>query len=153
MRNRKLFAAVAALFLVCALPCGSQDGGYWRAASTNANAITGDIVISGSKVTLDFYDFPLALVRTLTTNEVAAAFDADVNVGGNGTLYRLHVQAATHFLHKNTLCGTEETEWMATFVSGRNLKVAFFSGTDAPVFTIDALANSYDRCGTFTYAR
>ena len=153
MRNRKLFAAVAGLFLACALMCPAEDGGYWRAASTNANAITGDIAISGSRLTIDFYDFPLSLIRTLTTNEVAAAFDADVNAGGNGTLYRIHVAAATRFLHKNTLCGTEETEWMATYVTGRNLKVAFFSGADMPVFTIDALSNSYDRCGTFTYAR
>ena len=153
MKKRKFVAAVAGLFFACAVACMAQDSGYWRSASTNAKAITGDIVISGSKVTLDFYDFPLSLIRTLTTNEVAAAFDADVNVGGNGALYRIHVPAATRFLHKNTLCGTEETEWMATFVTGRNLKVAFFSGADAPVFTIDALANSYDRCGTFTYAR
>ena len=82
MRNRELLAAVAGLFFACVLPCVAQDSGYWRAASTNANAITGDIVISGSKLTLDFYDFPLSLIRTLTTNEVAAAFDADVNAGG-----------------------------------------------------------------------
>jgi hypothetical protein len=153
MRNRELLAALAGLFFASILPCAAQDAGYWRSASTNANAITGDIVIGGSKLTIDFYDFPLSLIRTLTTNEVGAAFDADVNVGGNGTLYRIHVPAATRFLHKNTLCGTEDAEWMATFISGRNLKVAFFSGLEPPVFTIDALANSYERCGTFTYAR
>ncbi len=153
MRNRELLAVVAGLFFASALPCAAQDRGYWRAASTNANAITGDIAISELKLTIDLTTYPLAQIRTLSTAEVAAAFDADVNVGGNGTLYRLRVPAATRFLHKNTLCGTEDTEWMATFVSGRNLYVAFFSGTDAPVFTVDALANSYELCGTFTYAR
>jgi hypothetical protein len=153
MRNRELLAVVAGLFFACALCCAAQDRGYWRAASTNANAITGDITISDLKLTINFTTYPLAQIRTLSTSEVGAAFDADVNVGGNGALYRLRIPAATHFLHKNTLCGSEDTEWMATFVSGRNLEVAFFSGTDAPVFTVDALANSYELCGTFTYAR
>jgi len=153
MRNRELLAVVAGLFFVWVLPCAAQDRGYWRAASTNANAITGDIAISDLKVTINFTTFPLAQIRTLSTAEVGAAFDADVNVGGNGALYRLRIPAATHFLHKNKLCGSEDTEWMATFVSGHSLEVAFFSGTDAPVFTVDALANSYDLCGTFTYAR
>jgi len=153
MRNRERLAAVAGLLFACVLPCAAQDRGYWRAASTNANAITGDIVISELKLTIELTTYPMAQIRTLATAEVAAAFDADVNVGGNGTLYRLRVPAATRFLHKNTLCGTEDTEWMATYVSGRNLEVAFFSGTSAPVFTVDALANSYDLCGTFTYAR
>jgi hypothetical protein len=144
---------MAGLSLACALACAAQDRGYWRSASTNANAITGDITISELKVTIDFTTYPLAQIRTLSTAEVGAAFDADVNVGGNGTLYRLRVPAATRFLHKNTLCGTEDTEWMATYVSGRNLEVAFFSGTDTPVFTVDALANSYDLCGSFTYTR
>ena len=141
------------MFFALALACAAQDHGYWRAASTNANAITGDIDISNLKLTIDFTTYPLADIRTLSTAEVAAAFDADVNAGGNGTLYRLRVPAATKFLHKNTLCGTEDTEWMATYVTGRNLKVAFFSGADVPVLTVDALANSYDLCGTFTYAR
>jgi hypothetical protein len=153
LRNRELIAAAAGLLLACALHIAAQDRGYWRAASTNANAITGDITISELKVTIDFTTYPLAYIRALSTAEVAAAFDADVNAGGNGALYRLRVPAATRFLHRNTLCGTEDTQWMATYVSGRTLEVAFFSGTDAPVFTVDALVNSYDLCGSFTYAR
>jgi hypothetical protein len=42
---------------------------------------------------------------------------------------------------------------MATFVSGRDLQVALFSGLDEPVFTFDALANASTRCATFTYSR
>jgi len=145
--------ATSLLVLASSVSLFAQDRGYWRAASTNAKAITGDIDIGELKLTIDLTTYPLASIRTLSTAEVGAAFDADVNVGGNGTLYRLRVPAATRFLHKNTLCGTEDTEWMATYVSGRNLEVAFFSGADAPVFTVDALANSYDLCGTFTYAR
>lgn len=151
----RTLSVAATVLLVCSLTSlsSAQDKGYWRAASRTANAITGDIALSGSKATIDFNEFPLAQARTLTPAEVSAAFDADINAGATGVLYRLIVPAAKRFLHHNTLCGTEDTRWMATYVSGRNLQVAFFSGTDAPVFTLDALKNSTDLCGTFTYAR
>ena len=143
----------AALALACSLACAAQDKGYWQAASSTANSITGDINIADSRVTIDFTAFPLAPIRKLAPAEVSAAFDADVNTGGTGNLYRLSVPAGKRFLHRNTLCGTEDTQWMATYVSGKTLQVAFFSGESAPVFTVDALANSTDLCGTFTYVR
>jgi hypothetical protein len=149
----KLRTLTAVFLLAGALSCAAQDQGYWRAASTNANAITGDIAISPTKITINFFSFTLAPIRTLNSAEVAAAFDADVNAGGNGQLYRLNVPPDKRFLHKNTLCGTDGTQWMATYVSGRSLQVAFFSGADMPVLTIDALANATNLCGTFTYAR
>jgi len=153
MRSLFLPGATAALLFACSLSLFAQDRGYWNAAGTNSKAITGDISIGSNKVTIDFSSFPLAPIRTLTTDEVAAAFDADVNAGGNGELYRLNVLAEKRFLHHNTLCGTEQTQWMATYVSGRDLQVAFFSGSAPPVLTVDALANSTTLCGTFTYAR
>lgn len=149
----KTFLLALVVCLAASLSCSAQDQGYWRAASTNANAITGDIAISQTRVTIDFYSFTIAPIRKLNTTEVAAAFDADVNSGGNGQLYRLNIPPDRRFLHKNTLCGSDGTQWMATYVSGRNLQVAFFSGSDMPVFTIDALANTTTVCGTFTYAR
>jgi hypothetical protein len=57
------------------------------------------------------------------------------------------------FLHKNTLCGTQDTQWMAAYVAGKSLQVAFFSGDDAPVFTFDAIAHSPNLCGTYIYVR
>jgi hypothetical protein len=42
---------------------------------------------------------------------------------------------------------------MATYVAGRSLKVAFFSGPKAPEFTLNAIANSTELCGTFSYTR
>ena len=143
----------AFLALACSLTCSAQDRGYWRAASSTANAITGDISVAASKVTIDFFVFPLVQARTLTPAEVAAAFDADVNAGFTGSLYRVTVPASRRLLHKNTLCGTEDTQWMATYVSGRTLQVAFFSGQNMPVFTFDALRDSTDLCGTYAYAR
>jgi len=142
-----------ALALVCSLPSAAQDKGMWRSTSSNANAITGDIVISESKLSIAFMGFPIAEIRSLTPIEISAVFDADSNVAQAGNLYRMNIAAAQRFLHHNTLCGTEDTQWMATYIEGRNLHVAFFSGSDMPVFKFEAISNSTDLCGTFTYTR
>jgi hypothetical protein len=138
------------LFSACGL---AQDAGYWRAASKNASSITGDVALSNSKVSINFLSFTIAPIRSLKPEEAVAAFDADSTVPGGGNLYRLDVPGATKFMHKNTLCGGEDTTWMATYASGRNLQIAFFSGAKPPVLTIDALANSTDLCGTYSYQR
>jgi hypothetical protein len=153
IKKLKRFVAVAAVTVACSLTLNAQEKGYWRAASTNSKSITGDITISDTRIIFNFSPFTIAPIRPLKTEEVAAVFDTDVNSGVKGTLYRLSVPSERRFLHKNTLCGTESTQWMATFVSGRNLQIALFSGLDEPVFTFDALANSSTRCATFTYAR
>jgi hypothetical protein len=147
------FLALASL-MACAVCCRAQeDRGYWRAASSNALAITGDINVGELKLTLNFATFPLSELRRLKPTEVSAVFDADVNAGINGTLYRVKVPATKYIVKKNTLCGEDETEWMATYVVGRNLQVAFFSGDDEPVFSFDAVQKSTALCGTFVYAR
>jgi hypothetical protein len=144
--------------LVTVLVCGSligaaQDKGYWRAASSNANEITGDLSITNDKITINFSSFTIAQIRPLKPAESSAIFDADPDAGGSGSLYRLNVPAQKRFLHKNTLCGSDDTKWFATYVQGRALHVAFFSGADMPVFTPEALANTTDVCGTFSYSR
>jgi hypothetical protein len=145
--------AVVWVALVCAVAGAAQDKGNWFAASTEAKAITGDIAISNAKVSIDYLTFSLAWIRRLKPVEVSSAFDADVNAGISGDLYRLKVPPGQRFQHKNTLCGTEETQWMATYVTGRTLQVAFFSGDDMPVFTFGAMTNATNRCGTFSYSR
>ena len=152
MNFKKTIAALA-FAVACTLALNAQDQGYWRAASTTARSITGDITLSETSVIFNFTPYTIAPIRALKTPEVAAVFDADVNSGVKGNLYRLSIPSERRFLHKNTLCGTESVQWMATFVSGRNLQVALFSGLDEPVFTFDALANTSTRCATFTYAR
>lgn len=140
--------------VLCAARSGAQeDHGYWRMASTNAKAVTGDINIGELKVTIDFMTFPIAQIRRLKPVEVSAVFDADVNAGIQGTLYRLNIAPAQRFLHKNTLCGGEATQWMATYATGKTLNVAFFSGDDVPVFTFDAMQNTSTACGTYVYSR
>lgn len=153
MKTRLICCGVAVVLMACALGAAAQDKGFWYAASSAASSITGDIAISDSKVTISTIQYPLAPIRRLKPVEVSAAFDADVNAGISGDLYRLRIPAGQRFLHKNTLCGTEDTEWMATYVVGKTLTVSFFSGSNMPVFTMEALANTSDRCGTFTYAR
>jgi hypothetical protein len=145
---------VAAMFMVaCCLTCGAQEKGIWRAASSTAESITGDIAISDAKLSINFTGFPIAHIRKLEPAETSAAFDADINAGGSGNLYRLSIPGSKRFLRHNTLCGTEDTQWMATYVEGRRLRIAFLSGSNMPVFTPDGLGNSPNLCGTFSYAR
>ena len=153
MRRNLPLVVFAVPLLCCSLPAVAQDKGYWQAVSSNASAITGDLTISDSKVSINMTGFPMAQIRPLKPAESSAAFDADPGEGGTGYLYRLNVPAAKRFLHRNTLCGSDDTQWMATYVHGRILRVAFFSGADMPVMTPDALANSSDVCGTFSYSR
>lgn len=142
-----------ALILLCALSlsAAAQEKGSWSAASSNAKAITGDISFSETRLTISLVNFSIAQIRSLKSEEATAAFDADP--GGTGHLYRLGVAASQRFLHKNTLCGSEDVEWMATYVQAKTLHVAFFSNTKPPVFTFESLNNSPDLCGSFTYTR
>jgi hypothetical protein len=138
---------------VCCMTAGAQEKGSWRAESSTARSITGDVSLSDEKILINFVSFPIARVRTLGRDELSAAFDADSNAAGNGSLYRLSIPAAKKFEHKNTLCGSDDTQWMATYVSDAGLQLAFFSGQKPPVFTIDAINNATNLCGTFTYGR
>jgi hypothetical protein len=144
---------VVALLCACPLLAAAQDKGYWRATSSTASAITGDISLSDDKISIDLSAFTIAEIHKLEPAEAAALLSAESGVPGNGYLYRLSVPAAKRFLHHNTLCGSEATQWMATYATGRELRVAFFSGAKMPVLTPDALANSTDLCGTFVYGR
>ena len=145
--------AVVLLCVAGCVPAIAQEKGYWRAASSNANQITGDIAISDTKLTIDFLSYSLAPIRKLTQTEAGIAFDVDVNIPGGGNIYRLAVPGDKRFLHKNTLCGSEDTQWMVTYVEGSTLHVAFFSGGNMPVLTGEALSNSSDVCGIFSYSR
>jgi hypothetical protein len=154
MKNALLLCATTVLMLACSAPASAQeDRGLWKSDSTNARTITGDIAIAESKVTINYFTFPLAQIRRLKPVEVSAVFDADVNAGIEGTLYRLHIPATQFISRKNTLCGSEDTQWMATYVTGHTLRVAFFSGDDMPVFTFDAIQNTTTLCGAYAYGR
>jgi len=152
MTRKMLLGALAGMMMVCCMAAAAQEKGIWRAASNTAQSITGDVVFSPDKITIDFSSFTIARIRDLEPGELRAVFDAE-DAGGSGSLYRLNVPSAKRFLHKNTLCGEEDTQWMATYVAGGSLKVAFFSGLKPPALTLDAINNSTDLCGTFSYVR
>ena len=153
MTRYGLFSLALALGLGCSVTGAAQDKGNWRAASKNASAITGDVAISGDKLVINFLPFTIAQIRSLNAAEVGAVFDIESGAGGVGTLYRVNVPAARKFLHKNSLCGGEDTQYMVTYAAGKSLQLAFFSGAAAPVLTLDAIQSSTDLCGTFSYVR
>ena len=135
MKLRTILSMVLGLGLGCTLPSMAQERGNWRAASRTAQSITGDVTFSSEKLAINFLSFPVAEIRSLKPVEISAAFDDADASAGTGRLYRLSIPGDKRFLHKNTLCGSEETQWMATYVSGKALELAFFSNATPPNFT------------------
>lgn len=145
-------SVMAVLLLAGCIMAVAQEKGNWRAVSSSAQSITGDVTLSDTRLSISFVNFPIAHIRDLQPGEISAAFEADGS-SGKGSLYRLNVPADRRFIHKNTLCGDEDTQWMATYAEGRTLHIAFFSGQKPPVLTPEAFNNSTDLCGIFTYSR
>lgn len=150
--NRFPLRSVICCLLLVPLLTFAQEKGNWRAASNTAVSITGDLSISDTKVSINFVNFTMAQIRRLAPAEVSAVFAAE-GAGGSGSLYRLNIPAKQRFLRHNSLCGSDDTEWMITSVEGKTLHVAFFSGENTPVLTHEAINNSSDLCGTYTYVR
>jgi hypothetical protein len=152
MKLLQPFAGVlVSVSLLFAAPLAAQEKGQWRAASKTASSITGEVSFTDQKIYINFSAFTIAQIRTLSQAEATALFDTPIE--GAGNLFRTVVPAGKKFLHKNTLCGGEDTQWVATWVSGHTLRLAFFSGTAMPVLTTEAVANSTTLCGTYTYVR
>ena len=152
MRKFLLPAALACLAL-SSMSSLAQEKGYWRASSSTAASITGDIEISDTKLSINFTKFTIAQIRRLSPAETSSVFAAESSSGATGNFYRLNIPAAKRFLRHNSLCGSDDVQWMVTSVADRTLYVAFMSGANTPVFTPEAMANSTDLCGTFTYVR
>ena len=142
-----------ALLLIFSGSAIAQEQGAWRPASKTAESITGDIVFGGYKMSINFFSTTVAQIRPLKPDEVLAAFDGADPSAGAGHLYRLSIPAEKRFVHKNTLCGSDETQWMATFVAGKTLRIALFSNAAPPVLTLEALNGNPNLCGTFSYTR
>ena len=152
MKSSKVLAITLALACATTLPA-QQVRGAWRAASKNAQSITGDIAISGDKMEIAFAIFPVSQIRALKPEELKATFDLDGEPAGTGSLYKLSIPATQKFLKKNSLCGDEAMQWMVTYAAGRNLQVAFFSGAAVPLFTPEAVATTTNLCGVYTYGK
>lgn len=143
------------LAALLAVPASAQqqEAGPWRASSQTARTITGDIAFAPNKLIINFLSFPISRIRALGNEELNAAFNPDPGAQGNGSLFRLEIPSSQRFLHKNTLCGSDDATWLATFISGRTLALKFFSGQKPPDLTPEALADSSDLCGTYIYTR
>jgi len=131
----------------------AQDAGYWRAASKSAKSVTGDVAITGEKISINFSSYWIAQIRALTPAELNAAFGLDPSSAGTGNLYRLSIPSDKKMLHRNSLCGGEDTQWLATYAVGRTLQLAFFSTSKMPVLTPEAMTNNSALCGIFEYQR
>lgn len=153
MKRETLFCIAAGMLLACCVSVAAQELGYWRAASKTAHSITGDVAISDTEISIDFSSFAIVRARDLEPTEVSSVFDTDSSASTKAHLYGVSIPASKRFMHKNTLCGGEEARWMVTYVDGRSLQLAIFSGSKAPIFTPDAISNSSDLCGTFSYVR
>jgi hypothetical protein len=77
MKLRNIVGAV----LVCCMTAVAQDRGNWRAASSTAKSITGDVGLSEEKVAINFSTFTIARIRGLQAAEASALFDADSSGG------------------------------------------------------------------------
>lgn len=152
-RRTRLFCLITALCSCCLYGARAQEKGQWRAASSTARGVTGDIAFAGQKIVLNFAGFTIAQIRELTPAEMSAAFNLGGEAAGSGNLYRTSIPAEKTFQHKNTLCGSEETQWVVTYVQGKSLQLAFFSGPGMPVLTADAMASATNLCGTYAYVR
>jgi hypothetical protein len=155
MKQQRIICAMLGSMLACcaSLAAHAQEMGYWRAASSTAKSVTGDVAFSDARMMIYFSTFPTVQARDLAPGEVSAVFDVDSNSNAKGHLYKVSVPATKKFQHKSTLCGSEDTQWMATYVEGNSLNLAFFSGQKPPTFTLDAISNSPNLCGTYTYTR
>lgn len=153
MKCLKLYCALLVCCLTFSEPsqAQAQDAGYWRAASNAAKSITGDVALTSEKISINFSTYWIAQIRSLTPAELSAAFGLEPNAPGSGNLYRLNIPSDKKLLHKNTLCGGEDTQWLATYSTGRTLHLAFFSTSKMPVLTPEAMTNNSDLCGVFEY--
>ena len=151
MTRTRLLRTSTLLFTFC-LAAAAQDRGYWRASSKTARDITGDLALSETKLAINFTNYTIAQIRDLTAEEVAAVF-SESTPGGKGNLYRLDIPGTKQMMHHNTLCGGEDTEWLLTYVHGKQMQAAFFSGPSIPAMTGEAMANATNLCGTFSYTR
>ena len=130
-----------------------SDKGNWHPLSKTAASITGPILLSEERLMMGFIPVTIAPIRHAEPAEVSSVFDLPADSNPGGELYRLNIPADRQLLHKNVLCGAEDTTYMLTATSGKTLQVAFFSGGKLPDLKPESIANSNTLCGTFTYSR
>src|ERR1700722_6620847 len=69
MKRETLLGYVVGLMLICCMAAAAQDKGNWRAASSPAKSITGDVGFTDEKVAINFSTFTIARIRGLQAAE------------------------------------------------------------------------------------
>src|ERR1700733_15473097 len=108
--KRRILWAIAVPVVAYSLTAAAQEKGIWRAASSTAQNISGDVALSEDKLSINFSGFTIAQIRALEPGELSAVFAAEGAAGGSGNLYRLRIPGDKKFMHKNTLWGSEDNQ-------------------------------------------
>ena len=116
-------------------------------------SITGDIALTPGKLLMAHRAFPLKQARAIEPAHLADVGKI-VNATGDvqsAALYKTMVPRRTALLKANIICGSKDAEWMLAVFEKNELAVAFFAGAKEPDLAPNAVANSTDLCGTFSY--
>ncbi len=127
----------------------------WTAVSKTAMGVTGDLLVRPRSVAMAGHTIPLAFLHTLAgapLQQAAALFPVPVNSRLRGALYKVSVPATTSFMRRNTLCGKQRTTFFVLLTDGSDLQLAMFAGRNEPNLSANAVANSTEFCGTYSYA-
>jgi hypothetical protein len=131
-----------------------QEGAVkWPAMSHTAASITGDISMAPGKLTMVQVDYPLALVKDVSGNNLTEAGKiVDETEPADAHLYRITISKDAHLIDENTLC-SDDARWMLAVYSKnrRSLSLAFFSSENEPTIDYSVIRSSTALCGTFSY--
>jgi hypothetical protein len=134
----------------------SKQAIRWTALSTAAMGITGDVKTTDSTMAIGTKRLTLNLIHTLGNEDIrnaAKLFSLKPDERVFGGLYSTHFAATTKLQSGNTLCGKSSVSWVLEVRDGKDLYVAYFSGTDEPNLAPEVLNNSRDLCGAFWYEK
>lgn len=118
----------------------------WTAMSRTAMAVTEDIGLTPSAITIKGTDYSLTLVREIADTDLAEASEI-VNESKVSTarLYKVRVPE---------FCGAgSDAAWMLAVysVEAHGLSLAFFSGNEEPILNDQTVSTGHNLCGTFAY--
>jgi hypothetical protein len=142
---RLIFIATAVALVVAIPATGIASPArveHWSAASSTAMAITGNILLSPTRLLAAGKTLPLAVAADVT--------DFHTNQGPQSArILKVTRPADPTLLNDNTLCGAP-VRWIAVYRSdgGKDLNMSVFKGATRPHGEIGP-----DVCGTFLYSR
>lgn len=140
MRAIVVSTAFAAVFVTSAASADYE--GRWRAASSTASAVTGDIRLRG-----DTLIFGNGKRLTLIPASAREGNWTPLPESSSGALYRLDPPSDPVLLHGNTLCGKPVTYIVLSQRAEHGLGLTAFTGKAAPQ-GFDA-----DACAVYFYER